>query len=129
MTAGMHPTALADAWLDWLGNGTAGSPPANLYVKLHTGDPGAAGTANASANTTRQLVTFAASSGGTMAKDNSPSWINWTNGSETLTHLSLWTAASGGTFLLSIDVPDKSVINGDDVVLSSLIFNLAPLAA
>jgi len=48
----------------WAGR-TAYTANAAVYVKLHIGDPGAAGTANAAANTTRQQAVFgsAAASG------------------------------------------------------------------
>ena len=39
-------TYLANKWLD-LVRGVAFTAPTGLYVKLHTGDPGPAGTANA----------------------------------------------------------------------------------
>jgi hypothetical protein len=91
--------ALANAWLDALGNNTAGILPiATPYVKLHVGDPGSAGTANAATETTRKLASFAAASGGSMASDADISWTS-ISGSEDATHFSLWTASSGGTFL------------------------------
>lgn len=43
----------------WAGR-TAYTANAAVYVKLHIGDPGAAGTANAAANTTRQQAVFPA---------------------------------------------------------------------
>ncbi|AKJ71626.1 hypothetical protein SPI1_33 [Skermania phage SPI1] len=52
MTVGISTVAVANRMLDWL-RGTAPATIAGLYLKLHTGDPGAAGTANASAVTTR----------------------------------------------------------------------------
>jgi hypothetical protein len=43
-------------------------PLAALWIKLHTGDPGAAGTANAATNTTRKQATFGTpASGGAIA--------------------------------------------------------------
>ena len=60
MTVGLHATNAANKFLDLL-RGTAFTAPSGLYVKLHTGDPGASASANASANTTRVAITFGAS--------------------------------------------------------------------
>jgi len=51
-----------NALLDTLG-GTSFSV-ANTYLKLHTGDPGEDGTANAATEATRQAVTFGYAKGG-----------------------------------------------------------------
>ena len=45
MAEGINATNLANVWLTTLDG---------AFVALHTGDPGAAGTANASAETTRR---------------------------------------------------------------------------
>ena len=63
MTLGFSTTNLANNWLNML-RGTAFTAPTGVYAKLHIGDPGAAGTNNASAVTTRQAVTFGAASAG-----------------------------------------------------------------
>lgn len=72
-----------------------------IYVRLHTGDPGEAGTANASGETDRKLVTFNAASGGAMTSSNEPEWTNWktAHAGETITHFSLWTASTAGNCL------------------------------
>ncbi len=49
---------LANKFLDAVGNGTAYSA-ANVYIKLHTGDPGANGTANAATETPKASYGFA----------------------------------------------------------------------
>lgn len=69
--------------------------PATLYAKIHVGDPGAAGTANAAVETTRKAFTRSAAAAGATAN---AAIIQWTNiaGSETATHITLWDAASGG---------------------------------
>jgi len=129
MAAGLHGVNLANKWLDLIGNNTSFTAVAQLYVKLHTGDPGAAGTANASANTTRQAVNFAAAAGGSMTADNVPQWAAWSSGTETITHISLWDASTAGNFLWSIDSGDKTVLNGDDLSLTVLTLALVPVAA
>ena len=40
MALGLSTANLANKWLDMMG-GTAFTAPATVYVKLHTGDPGA----------------------------------------------------------------------------------------
>lgn len=120
--------ALANAWLDALGNNTAGILPiATPYVKLHTGDPGAAGTSNAATETTRKLASFAAASGGAMASDAD---ITWTaiSGSEDATHFSLWTASTGGTFLGSGTITAAAYTAGGDYTCpsGSLTISLTP---
>lgn len=72
---------------------------ANCYVKLHTADPGAAGaTAAAAGDATRKQATMAAASGGAKAMTGTAG--PWTNGgtSETISHISLWSASTAGTF-------------------------------
>jgi hypothetical protein len=132
MTVGLHTTNLANKWLDMLG-GTAFTAPATTAVKLHTnaGEPGAAGTSNASANTTRVALTWAAASGGSKAITATlPSWASWASGSETLSYITVWDSTTAGNFLFSATLTTpKAITNGDTFTLSSLSFSLAPLAA
>lgn len=133
MTAGLHAANLANAWLNTLRGGAAGTTftaPAVMAVKLHIGDPGAAGTANASANTTRVAITMAAAAGGSMASSNTPSWAAWASGAETITHITLWDSTTAGSFYYSVALnASKAVTNGDTLNLTSLTFALTPLAA
>lgn len=71
-----------------------------LYVKLHTGDPGAAGTSNAATETTRKQISLGSAASGSISNDTA---ITWTSiaGSQDATHFTLWTAASGGSFKYS----------------------------
>jgi len=98
------------------------------FVKLHTGDPGSAGTANASANTTRNALTMAAPSGGSSALSSLASWTM--TASETITHFSLWDASTAGNFVeswaLTSGVP---VVNGSTFSFSTLTLTYAPIAA
>lgn len=101
------------------------------FVKLHTGDPGSAGTSNASAETTRKAVTWASPSSGSVALNGTlPSWTSWSAGSETISHVSFWSASSGGTFKFSIALTSsKPVTNNDTFNLTSGSLSAAPLAA
>jgi hypothetical protein len=93
--------------------GTTYTAPASVWLKVHTGDPGSAGTANASAETTRKQVTFGAPSAGSSAA-SAVSWTAWSAGSETISHVSLWDASTAGTFLMSGTLAaSKAVTNGD----------------
>lgn len=115
---------LEEAWLKTLrggGSGTTFTAPAAVYVKLHTGDPGEDGTANAAGNTTRQAVTFAAPAnpGGTMASSADVTWTSVST-SETYSHFSLWDASSAGNCLGSDALTvSKTVNSGDTFTLTS----------
>ena len=110
-------SAVAASMLDAFLNATAYTGPANVYLKLHVGDPGAAGAANAAVETTRKEVTFGAASGGAITSDNAPSWTN-VAGTEDYTHVSLWTAAAAGTFQGSGTVTASAVTAGDTFTLA-----------
>src|SRR5258708_20820021 len=88
-------------------------PSFGPWVRLHTGDPGSAGTANASAETTRKQLTFADPAGTGSSAAAAVSWTSWSAGSETITHASIWDASSGGNFKMSgILAAQLSVTNG-----------------
>lgn len=125
-------SAFSNSILDGIGNNTDPSnlPVATPFLKLHTGDPGSAGTSNAAGNTTRKSVSFGAASGGVMSNDAA---ISWTTGevttSEDYTHWSLWTASSGGTFIGSGTLTANAVTAGDEFTIPTgeldLSFNTA----
>lgn len=79
------------------------SPLTNLYVSLHTADPGEGGdqTTNECAYTSYARVAVARTSGGWTVTDNSVSpaanidFPQATGGSETATHMAVGTASSG----------------------------------
>jgi hypothetical protein len=128
MTVGLHTANLANKWLDLL-RGTAFTAPAGTYVKLHTADPGAAGTTAASAVTTRSQATFAAAASGAIAlTGTNPSWTM--TGTETITHISVWDASTAGNFLWSAALSvSKSVQSGDTLTLTTCGLSLGALAA
>jgi hypothetical protein len=118
--AGGVSVYLADKWLSWLG-GTAETAPSGLYVQLHTGDPGTAGTSNVSSVSTREAMTLGTPSGGVVDSSNTPTWSSWagTNGEED-TYISLWDASTGGNFLDSVALTEPITVDtGDTVELSS----------
>jgi hypothetical protein len=127
----MSGTNLANKWLDMLG-GTAFTAPTTTAAKLHTnvGDPGAAGTSNASSVTTRNALSWSAAAGGSKAISASSSWTSWAGSSETLAYISVWDSTTAGNFLFSASLTTpKAVTSGDTFTLSSLTFALTPLAA
>ena len=115
---------LEEAWLKTIrggGNGTTFTAPASIYAKLHTGDPGEDGTANAAGETTRQAITFAAPSNpaGTMASNADTTWTNVST-SETYAYVSLWDASVAGNCLGSGALTaSKTVNSGDTFTLTS----------
>jgi hypothetical protein len=84
------------------------------YVQLHTGAPGAAGTANVAGNNVRQACgSFASPSGGSTSNSAA---INWTgvSTSETYTHVSLWSNPTGGTFIASGSITAGAILAGQN---------------
>jgi hypothetical protein len=62
---------------------------AQSYVKLHVGDPGEDGTANAAGETTRKSCSFGTSSGGVATSDADMAWTNVST-AETYSYVSMW---------------------------------------
>jgi hypothetical protein len=107
-------TSEANAILACMLNGSAYAGHAATYVQLHTGAPGAAGTANIAGNNVRQAAgAFAAPSGGSTTNSAA---VNWTgvSTSETYTHVSLWSAVSGGTFIASGSITAGAILAGQN---------------
>ena len=131
MTVGIAASPTANNMLDLFGNATAAGW-ATPFLKLHTGDPGAAGTANPSAETLRKAVAFGAASGGSKAATGSPvcQWANWSAGTSIISHVSLWTAASAGTYLGSIVLGSPKTVNNTDTFnITALSWTVTTLAA
>lgn len=132
MTTGLHTANLANKWLDSLTNTSYASGTTTLYIKYHTGDPGSAGTANASAWTTRSSATFSAAASGSKALSNTPTTgaVSGLSGAETWSHVSVWDASSAGNFLWSAALTaSKTMNNGDTFNQTTLTFSITPLAA
>jgi hypothetical protein len=90
---------------------------ANTYAKIHIGDPGEAGTANAAAETTRKIASFAPAVGGTITTDAA---LDWTNvaATEVYSHVSFWDAATAGNHLWNGPMLVAYSVNaGDEFVL------------
>lgn len=123
--------ATANSWLDALCRSVTYTEPAAFYVKLHTGDPGAAGANNAAGETTRQAVTFSAASGGAITNSAAVTWTSVST-SETYSHVSFWDASTAGTFLGSDGLAvSRAVTAGDtfEIAIGDLDLSITAIAA
>lgn len=124
MTTGLA-SGVVNGWLD----GTFSTP--TCFVKLHTADPGSAGaTAAAAGDTSRKQATMASASGGSKAMTSMSG--SWTNGgtSETLSHISLWSASTAGTFNGSAALSaSQAWASTNTFSLTSLTVAVTPIAA
>ena len=105
---------VANSILNALVNGSAFAGFSATYAQLHTGAPGASGTANIAGNNVRQAAgVFAAPAGGSTTNSGA---INWTSvsTSETYSHVSLWSASSGGTFIASGSITAGAILAGQN---------------
>lgn len=130
MTVGLA-SGVANAFLDALGNATNYTAPAGFFVKLHTGDPGAAGASNAAGETTRQSASMAAAASGAITNDAAVTWTNVSN-TETVSHVSFWSASSAGTFLGSDDLAVSRALTAGDtftIAIGDLDLSFTPIAA
>ncbi len=106
--------SVANAILDALCRSVAWTEPAAFYVKLHIGDPGAAGASNAAGETTRQPVTFSAAASGAITNSADVTWTAVST-TETYSHVSYWDASTAGNFIGSAALSaSKAVDAGDD---------------
>lgn len=102
------------------------SPLTNLYVSLHTADPGEAGdqTTNEIAYTSYARVAVARTSGGWTVTNNSVSPVATisfpagTGGSGTATHFGVGTASSGAGKLLYSGTVTPNIVCGSGVTPS-----------
>ena len=103
---------------------TAWTMPTTVYVKLHTGDGGEDGTANAATNSTRKAVSWATASAGSIA---SSALVEWTTVSttETYSHWSLWDASTAGNCLWTGALSTSAaVVAGDTFQITTLTLTL-----
>lgn len=114
MTVGVS-VAFANQILNAYVNAT-GLTVTEVWIKLHIGDPGAAGTANPAVETTRQQFIGAAPSGGAVSNATDLLWALVT-GSEDYTHWSSWNDETGGSFLQSGTLTSDPVTAGDTFVI------------
>lgn len=122
MALGLSAT-IANDFLEWLCNASATSAaPTNIWIQLHTGDPGASGTANVAGNATRKDLTASMGTAANGLISNNAA-ITWTTGevdtSEDYTHWALFDASTAGTFLCSGTMTANAVTSGDEFTIPS----------
>ncbi|MBF9328470.1 phage tail fiber protein [Mycobacteroides chelonae] len=118
---------LTNKILDHICRNVAYTPPATVYAKMHTGDPGANGTANASSVATRYACTFAAAASGSISQSNTPE--HTLGSTENIAGASFWDHPNAGNFLWSSQATvSKSGASGDIIRINSDTLSLAPLA-
>lgn len=112
MALGLAP-AVANGFLNALCRATNYTAPTGIFVKLHVGDPGAAGATSPATETTRKAVTFGtAASGGSIANTVAVTWTGIA-GTQDASHYSLWDASTGGSFLGSGLITANAYTVGD----------------
>lgn len=99
------------------------------FIQLHTGDPGAAGTANVATETTRKAITFSASAGGVMTTTVALTWTNIL-GSQDATFFTIWNASSAGTFKFSGTITANPYTAGDtySIAIGGLVLTIVAAA-
>ena len=119
---------LVNKLLDHAFRNVVWTPPALVYFKGHTGDPGATGILAPSAQTTRYATTFAAAASGLILLSGNPELT--LNASETISHGSLWDAATAGNCLWTAQAAvAKGGVSGDIIRLTSLQLGFTGLAS
>lgn len=107
-------SGVAQGWLDAMCNAANYTAPTGFFVKLHIGDPGAAGAGNPAVETTRKSASMApATVTGTITSDADTTWVN-VAATETISHVSFWSAAVAGFFLASDDLAVPRALTAGD---------------
>lgn len=96
----------------------------NVYIQLHTGTPGEAGTSNVATETTRKQITFGAAASGQVVSDASASWTDIAGPAapttESISAISLWDASSAGNCLWAGNLTTaKDISDGDTLTFAT----------
>ena len=103
---------------------TSFTMPSNVYLKLHTGDPGEDCTSNAATETTRKITAWATAASGAIATSATVEWTN-VAATETYTHWSMWDASTSGNPLWNGALSaSAAVTSGDTFQITSLTLSL-----
>ncbi len=120
---------LATQWLKTLCNATSFVVSPTVYVQLHIGAPGAAGTSNPATEASRKAITFATAAAGSVSNSAAISWAG-ISGSQDATDFSLWDASTGGNFLGSGVITANAYTAGDTYTAAIGAFSLSlPIAS
>lgn len=122
--------ASREAILNAYARGTAYSGNAAVWVKQHTGDPGASGATAAASETTRQQLTFgSAAAAGAISNTAATTWTS-VSATETWSWGSLWTASTAGTFLGNVQwTTPRGLTAGDNVTIAIGDFDITTTGA
>ncbi len=126
MATGFKPTVAQSILNAVVNNTTYTAGVTTMYVKLHIGDPGVAGTSNPATETTRNAATFGVASATTGVVTNDGA-VTWTNiaGSQDATHFSVWDDPTAGNFLWSGVIVANAFTAGDTYTFDIGSFSLA----
>lgn len=103
---------------------TAWTMPTTVYIKLHTGDPGEAGTSSAATETTRKAAAWNSASSGSISASATLEWTNVST-TETYSHWSAWDNSTAGNCLWTGALSSSaSVTAGDTFQITSLTLSL-----
>lgn len=103
-----------NSMLNAYARGTAFNGNTAVWVQLHTGTAGTAGTANLAGDTRRIEASYTdAAANGTITNTNSLEWTNVAS-TETLSDVSLWTSSSAGTFLGEDTLSSPAAVTAGD---------------
>jgi hypothetical protein len=104
---------LENELLDHCLDNAAFTSPTNVYISLHTGDPGETGANECTGGSyARQTGSFAAASSGTSASDAAFTFTSMPGC--TVTHIGIWDASSGGNFLFGGSLTASKVVGSGD---------------
>lgn len=106
---------LRDKLLDHYLKGTAFTQPTNVFVSLHTGDPGTTGASEVAGGSYARVnanTSFAAASGGSKATNAILDFAGMP--AATITHVGIWDAASAGNFLVGGALSASKTTNAGD---------------
>lgn len=106
--------AVADAVLD----GTDDGLNDFVWIQLHTGDPGAAGTSNVATENTRVSVSSYSISDGVMTNGSDAEWENVAD-TEDYTHFSAWDAETSGNCGFTGTITADGVNQGDNFLIAA----------
>lgn len=121
---------LLNKLLDHSFRGVVWTPPSIVYFKGHTGDPGAVGANNPSAQTTRYPISFAAAATGSILMTGNPELT--LNATETISFGSIWDSAgpAGGNCLWTAQATvAKGGVATDIIRLTTFLLGFTNLAA
>ncbi len=109
---------MATGWSSTAGNAALTTLTTTYpWIKLHVGDPGANGTANAAVETDRIQATWGSAASGAISNSAQLEWTG-VGGTEDYTHFSAWTASTAGTFGFSGTVTANAVTTGDTFTIA-----------